>query len=235
MLNVTIIDDNKDVLSIIQSIVQKNLPEPSRIFAYSDPEAFLYDLNKSNQSDIYFLDIEMPHYNGLDLAKTIRQLSDNTYIIFLTSHPEYALKGYDLEIKADYYILKSQMQEQLPAIIQHMLDRISNKHYYIIKNTFHFIKLDLDDVYYIHKSSKNAVIYTKHGIYEERKSLEQLLKDMDFPDLITTDRSTIVNIQHVKYIETNQLFLEDGTEITISRSRIKKVKEAIAEYWSEHI
>ena len=118
---------------------------------------------------------------------------------------------------------KETQQEQLPAIIQHMLDRISNKHYYIIKNTFHFIKLDLDDVYYIHKSSKNAVIYTKHGIYEERKSLEQLLKDL--PE---NDRLDAI-AQHIVYHFPRRGFRGKGMVISVDKFTTSSFPELIIE------
>lgn len=235
MLNITLVDDNEDLLSIIRSLIEQHLIDSYKISDYSAPRSVIYDLNQKRYSNIYFLDIEMPAYNGFDLAKQIRKSNKDAFIVFLTSHPEYALQGYDLEIQADYYILKSQMEQKIPLFLDDVKKKIQNKRYYIIQNTIRFIKLDLDDVYTIHKASKNSIITTKDDRFEERISLEKLLEHMNFPDLIVADRGTIVNLQHIKTINNNLITLDNGEEVIIGRHRIKKVKAAINEYWGNRL
>ncbi len=54
--------------------------------------------------DLVFLDIEMPAVDGITLARKIRAKSENAFIVFLTSHIEYALEGY--EVNALRYLTK---------------------------------------------------------------------------------------------------------------------------------
>ena len=56
---------------------------------------------KKFPTDIIFLDIEMPNINGIDLYKQIKQ---NTLVIFITSRPDYAVEGFNLN--ALDYLLK---------------------------------------------------------------------------------------------------------------------------------
>ncbi|MDP4149796.1 MAG: LytTR family DNA-binding domain-containing protein [Bacteroidota bacterium] len=58
------------------------------------------DLVATLHPDLIFLDIEMPGLNGLDLIRTLRQ---PPMIIVTTAYPEYALKGYELDVM-DYLI-----------------------------------------------------------------------------------------------------------------------------------
>lgn len=50
--------------------------------------------------DLVFLDVRMPHINGLEFA---RSLSRNTLVIFTTAYAEYALDSYEVEA-IDYLV-----------------------------------------------------------------------------------------------------------------------------------
>ena len=56
--------------------------------------------------DIVFSDINMPHLNGLEMLKSIRDLKDDQTFVLLSAHHE---KGYSLEadkMGVDYFLLK---------------------------------------------------------------------------------------------------------------------------------
>ena len=55
----------------------------------------LYEAFLKKPFDLVFLDIEMPGIDGITLAKRLRAVSENVQIVFLTSHIEYALEGYE--------------------------------------------------------------------------------------------------------------------------------------------
>ena len=52
--------------------------------------------------DVLFLDIEMPEWSGVELLRTVREQVPIS--VFITSHPDFALDGYELD--ALDYVLK---------------------------------------------------------------------------------------------------------------------------------
>ena len=54
--------------------------------------------------DLIFMDIAMPHMDGLETAAALRKRGDNTCLIFITSMAQYALKGY--EVNAFDFLVK---------------------------------------------------------------------------------------------------------------------------------
>ena len=54
--------------------------------------------------DIAFLDIDMPHMKGTELARKLKALNRKISIIFVTAYDQYALEAFD--IKAVGYLLK---------------------------------------------------------------------------------------------------------------------------------
>ena len=51
----------------------------------------LYEAFLKSPFDLVFLDIEMPAVDGITLAKSLRAMSEKVFIVFLTSHVEYAI------------------------------------------------------------------------------------------------------------------------------------------------
>lgn len=95
--------DKYDVLTVDDQVhctdMLKNLltqyPFIENIYSYSDPRDALAFLQTS-AIDLVFLDIDMPHINGLKLAETIKQQFPDILLIFVTGHSDYALHGYEL-------------------------------------------------------------------------------------------------------------------------------------------
>ena len=46
--------------------------------------------------DCILLDVEMPGMNGIDLAREIRASGNNVPIVFVSSHTEYSIDGYEV-------------------------------------------------------------------------------------------------------------------------------------------
>ncbi len=63
------------------------------------------------QFDVVFLDIHMPHMNGIELATRLRNDFPALVIIFLTAHRNYALEAFD--VAGFDYLLKPVSQERL--------------------------------------------------------------------------------------------------------------------------
>ena len=54
--------------------------------------------------DIILLDIQMPDVDGMSAAKHIRSIDEQVVLVFITSSPQFAIKGY--EVDATSYLLK---------------------------------------------------------------------------------------------------------------------------------
>lgn len=68
--------------------------------------------------DVVLLDMAMPRLNGIEAAKTIRQVSPESKIIFLTQDGDSDVRTAALATGASGYILKSRVYDELRTAIQ---------------------------------------------------------------------------------------------------------------------
>jgi DNA-binding response OmpR family regulator len=77
--------------------------------------------------DLYILDINVPLIDGITLLKELRDSSDNTTALFLTSHKESEALVQAYESGADDYLKKPFNAQELLLRIKALLRRKNNK------------------------------------------------------------------------------------------------------------
>ena len=102
-MRVMIVDDERMATEELYDIcISHRLIDEAIIF--NNPSDALVHIAQDDNIDIAFLDIEMPVMTGLELAKRINSINNNTKIVFVTGFKEYAYDAY--RVNAIGYILK---------------------------------------------------------------------------------------------------------------------------------
>lgn len=118
MLHIAICDDDL-ILSktLYQFIFETYRDIDLFIDQYHSGEEFLNKVVSSNKTyDLLLLDIEMDKISGIAVAKELKKLSPKTYIVFITSHDEFATVGY--EVSAFRYLVKPIKKAKLIEAIE---------------------------------------------------------------------------------------------------------------------
>ena len=113
---------------------------------------------QKNPYDLVFLDIEMPETDGISLARKLRSLSCDVPIVFLTSHIEYALEGY--EVNALCYLTKPIQCEKLNELLGYVMERIREQHDLWIKTDMGEERILVKDILYLEAQNQNILICT---------------------------------------------------------------------------
>lgn len=236
MINIAIADDMPEYVQHIESI----LKDYARIHRYefdikSYPNgAFLIQDTRENKGyDLYLLDVEMPENGGFDIAKVVREMYYESFIIFITGHREYAVDGY--QWAAFRYILKDEVETKLPIALDLLIPELERRksRCYVIERQNELIVVRHSDIIKIEKDdSKYSLIYTrKDKPYRVRSSVSNILKELNSDAFIYVNKGVLVNISHVNGIENRVMELNNGYKAEISRSRICEVKRAVSEYY----
>jgi DNA-binding LytR/AlgR family response regulator len=210
-----IVEDENELAKELREQLQALWPE-LRIVGHASNGEQALRMVLGEAPDIVFLDIQIPDPNGLQVARIIRE---RCHIVFVTAYDAHALEAF--ERGAVDYLLKPVVTERLamavrrlqrqlpqgPADIAPLLDELeapaaAARHLRWITaaagNTLRLITVD-EVVYFqaAHKSTRVVLAETDLLI---KKSLKELLAELDPEQFWQTHRSTVVNALHIASI-----------------------------------
>ena len=115
-MNIIYVDDEKIQLENFRLTVEGMEEIESLNLFGSSEEA--YEWAKTHSVDIAFCDIEMPHMDGIELAKKLKELNRNTCIIFVTAYDQYALDAF--KVRATSYLLKPYTRKDIETELENV-------------------------------------------------------------------------------------------------------------------
>ena len=169
--------------------------------------------------DIVFLDIQIPDPNGLDVARMLR---DTCHIVFVTAYDMHALEAFDSG--AVDYVLKPIDADRLaltvqrlrlriaarPADLNPVLDKLpaaSQQPTYLrwltasVGNGLRLITID--EVVFFQSEQKYTRVVLAESEVLIKKTIKELVSELDPEQFWQTHRSTIVNAAEIASIEPN--------------------------------
>lgn len=227
MLTCAIIDDDEINRLTLEHYIELT-PNLKLVGSLADGIAGLTFFREGNRVDVLFLDIEMPHLNGLDL---LRVLTDPPEVIITTSRQDFAVDAFKLRV-ADYLVKPFDFGRFTQAV-ERVQPRQNTKNGQAVApaaegstNTDLFVKVNsrmvrikFDDVLYVEALSDYVNIVTpkhKYIVYTTLKALENRLSM--FANFIRVHRSYLLNTQHIDSIEDNTANLRGGHFVPIGKS-----------------
>jgi DNA-binding LytR/AlgR family response regulator len=162
----------------------------------------------SNKPDILFLDIDMPEINGIDFVKSISNL--DTINIFITSHPEFALQGFQLKIFD--FILKPLETDRFESCINRIYDFVKLKgkaeaydvlfenEKIIFKEGHNVVNLNANEVIYLEAYGDYTKIVTEKKSHLTLATLSNFLESLPTGKFMRIHRSYVIAINKVKSI-----------------------------------
>ena len=157
MLKLMIVDDNKQITSILEEYAKKEGYQT--VIALDGEEAM--EKFTSENPDILLLDVMMPKKDGFTVCREIRKVS-NIPIIMITARGEDFEKIMGLAIGADDYIVKPFSPGEIMARIKAIMRRIVREEAPTQRFTYENLTICLDD--YTVTIDENPVALTKKEI-----------------------------------------------------------------------
>lgn len=235
MFNVSICDDSKydiDKIKNALGMFSKRKHVELSISEFSNPEMLMYEIEDGKIADIFILDVEMPNMDGFELADKIREHTETSIIIFLTSHDEMASMGY--KSKALRYVIKLNLERDIEEALDSAIAEISNVNDKTI--TLHhyndYWRIAYKDIICVSRISRQLVITTRLlGEITDNRGIKEFFDLLEDNRFLFIDRSCFVNIDYISQINGFSLKLKDGQVLPISRRSLKNVKQTLLEQW----
>lgn len=226
-IKVTLCDDDPAFLKVLHSEIE-------RTFARLNMVAMITDFNSPADispellaaCDMAFLDIdfESEDQNGIDIARTLRQVNSHALIFFVTSYIEYATAGY--EVQAFRYILKRDMGEVLERyILQAMENMAEGQAYLRLRDKEQSVDLPLEQITYLEVMDHYVSIHTGSASYTLNATLSSMETDMVDHGFLRIHKSYLVNMAHIRKFRCRECLLHDGTLLAVSEKNYSQQKQ----------
>lgn len=239
---------NKIVQAINNYILFSSM-EMSIDFVTGNGRELLQNIDRNNQYNVYFLDINLVEdaqfQNGFTVAKEIRSFDPFGFIIFITIYSEMSFLTFQYRVQALDFIIKNAFIN-IDERIQSCLATVENRFNLLRKSHTILLSTDngnqiflMNDIVYFSANTGHVLSLSTQEkeffIYNETlNKLENKLDD----SFIRCHRSFIVNIEKISFVSKDyrNLKLSDGSQIPISvRNRTKLKKRLLIEIQSSAV
>jgi DNA-binding LytR/AlgR family response regulator len=167
---------------------------------------------KVSDIDILFLDINMPKLSGINMVKSMGKLPE---VVFTTAYPEYAVEGFELEV-LDYLVKPISFERFVKTInkARKKLESTASKPvtpagFIMIKSNKKLYKVALTDLKYIQSMGDFVKVHTGEKVFISSETLKNISSQLPEKQFIRIHKSYIISLEAVKYIEGNQVKIDD--------------------------
>lgn len=230
MLHIAICDDEKYMSDKIKAMTsdffhRKNME--IEILQFSSGKKLL---EYGQAIDILFLDIQMDGINGMETARKLRGRKFKGFLIFITVLKEMVFQS--IEVQAYDYLVKPIEEKRFGKMMERLLSSMRNaaEENLLVQRGYESSIIAFDDIVfcevidrkvYLHLASSEVVDF-----YERIENLETKL-DSNF---FRCHRSFLINLKYLKSYKNGIAYMENGTEIPVSRLRSKEFSNVILQY-----
>lgn len=229
-MQIAICDDEKEIRTLLGGWVRSLCPEAD-LRLYNTGGALL---EEEHQPDILLLDIQMPHIDGMDVAKTLRRKNKDMLLIFVTASEEYVFQAFDVE--AFHYLVKPFTKEKLETVLSRaqaqyrdMLEIRQNQmpkqeeKYIMIRTGAAHVKICLKDIVYAEVFNRKVILHTVGGQMEYYGKLSDLEKQLG-EDFFRPHRAYLIHFKYVLRYNASVIELEHGTVLMARQKYSEFVK-----------
>jgi two-component system LytT family response regulator len=244
-----IVDDEPLARASLRALLDR---EPDGIIvleARNGPEAVA--IIRSEMPDVVFLDVQMPEMDGFEV---VRQVGADSMpdVVFVTAHDQFAIQAFD--INAIDYLLKPVAQERFAEALHRTRSQLvqrgeDNQHIASLLQTIASPPKTLarlavrsagktsfvnsEDVRWIQAAENYVQLHTATSRHMVHATIQSLLAVLDPEVFVRVHRSIVVNIRHIRQIESAAhgdyvLTLDNGVRVQSSRTYNETIKKWLA-------
>ena len=236
LIQVMVVDDEPLLRFHLQKLLQGLWEDIDQIVALgSGIEA----INVVKELDIHtiFMDIKMPGLSGIETAKQLRASGYQGNLVFVTAYDEHAVAAFEHE--ALDYLLKPVDEKRLYECIQRLQKRSHTTVKYELdaeqlsqllpqhsNPTLQWINASRGEAIHVIKVSdiscfiaedKYTTVVTLSGEYLIKKSIKQLVEELNNNEFWRIHRSVVVQVSHIERVNK-----DDNGNLTVYLKDIKK-------------
>jgi DNA-binding LytR/AlgR family response regulator len=205
-----------------------------KVTSYTSPNELL----ESNElaPDVLFCDIELGETeNGIDLVGGLSHRWPRCQVVYVTNFLRYAPEVYVTEHL--WFVLKERFASRLPEIMEKLERKMDSEGRALMIRTIsrEMVAIPCPQLLSFERRGRMTIINLVNGqSYEVSDRLPTLLDRLPSRDFARCHASFAVNFNHVRLVRANDLVLDDGSELPISRRFGRGFRERYLDWADDH-
>ncbi len=215
---IAMIDDCANDMNILEGYINnEDFFNDFAIYKFNNYEKLLED-----HYDLYFIDIDMPMMNGLEVVKRLENNYQESVVIFYSNRNDLIFET--LTTHSIFFIRKNKIECDFNNAV--------NKIKSILKTKNRNFEVTIDGVVtyvYLDKiimleKEKNyiRIYYSNNRTFIIRGSFKDIKKNLDNNCFVFINSGTIINCKHIKNVILPTIVLSNENKVSVSRSRVKE-------------
>ena len=233
MIRVALVEDDAQYRDQFLSFLRRYEEESGqrmRVSVFADGDEILETYQADY--DLILMDIVMPFVDGMTAAERIRTMDTEAVIIFITSTPQFVMRGYAVD--ALDYVLKPinyfAFSQRIDRAIARMAKR--RRRYISVPIKGGIQKLDISQIRYVEVMDHDLLYHTERDSILTRGTLSEAEEQLGTDRFFRCSKCYLVNLDYVDGIQNYDILL-GGERIQVSRSRKKALMDALNDYMNE--
>ena len=231
MIRVALVEDEESSQRTLTEYLERfsqEINEKIHVSIFPDGAEIVEDYR--GNYDIILMDILMRYMDGMEAASEIRKVDKEVVILFITSTPQYVMKGYTVD--ALDYVLKPVSYGAFCTKLSRAVQRVQRRRggQVVLQLAGGGMQvLSTGDIYYLETHDRLLWYHTTKGEFSVRASLASAEKQLAQYHFSRCNQCYLVNLKYVKAVEND--FVHVNTDhLEISRRQRAAFLTAVASY-----
>ena len=226
-IRILLCDDDPVFLNLLQGTLERIL-EKLNLHAdiHSCIGPAMLSRGRLESCDMAFFDIDFDSEdcNGIDIARSLREVNSRALVFFVTNYIEYAPEGF--EVQAFRYILKRDLDQVLERYILQAVDAMAESQVCLrLREQDHVTDLPLERIRYLEVLDHYVSIHADSGTYTLGTTLTAMESQLERHGFLRIHKSYLVNMDAIRKFRSRECLLSDGTSLAVGEKNYAKQKQ----------
>lgn len=230
-MRIAVCDDETQDLQTIVAMTKEIASQEGmdcELECYHSGGALLEAINRGEKYSLLLLDVMMGEISGIELAAALREVQNDTAIVFVSSNREMALCGY--EVAAVRYLAKPVENEKLREALLFCWRSALDKREIVLPTSRGVRRVAPSELIYAETWGRGVRVTLTSGREEAAMKISDLEELLPGRQFVMCHRAYLVNLEYVQYMRYCELELKNGDALPVSKYRQNVIRERLLNY-----
>ena len=238
MYRIALCDDEQTEVAKTKGMLshyKKVHPEQDfEIAAFENAEQLLLKVQDSYTPDLILMDIYMEGKTGIETARELHEMGNESRIIFLTSSEKHAVEAF--RVDAAQYLVKPVSEAELFPLLDKQIEILNEKKqkYVALEIANRTFRIMVHDIVYCEAQGKRQYLHLIDGTqlcaHMSMTRLEELF--LPYEEIVRIGKWYIVNMDHVEGLDSHAVQMGNGQQLYLPRGAYQALRKQYITYYA---